>query len=410
MKSNFKDSGVSMGYGRRTFRFSPATLCILLFPIFVGAQTIKPNPPAGFCIEGAECAPENAQSSTGIKWHPGHYMQVGRNQTEDQSQSLRFGYYDAIANNSAIAGVTVSYTLKMLEGDTKGSYAAGIAMVTAEINRLKSLAVPKRLFIRINDNSYSGAGDTAYFPAYLIAAGCVSKHSGENRYHFKRWDSVCMGHLIDTLTAYSFLDDDPYFEGLYLIRETSVESDYQTQSGSSFTAGRYDTQLRRLMLAARDIFPTSNVIMPANWFGSNNGELYAYGRSIGGVGAGSPDTCPHSAGSIAGSKGCGIWGDYAITGDSGFGGHDFRGEIPIIYSVEASELGVGAVGGAGFLPRELFDYCNDTLHCSHMMWQRQNFAGTTEQQWNVGILALISARPTFDHDECPSTYPACNRN
>lgn len=128
-----------------------------------------------------------------MKWNPGHYMQVMRG-SYDAIQANRFAYYDdpSFANSTSLQGAGVFYRWSQLEGSTRGDYSAGIAMIQAEVTKLKGLAVPKRLAIRILDSAYGGSlPASSYFPAYLYNAGKLIQTN--NQVIWKRWDSQTMG-------------------------------------------------------------------------------------------------------------------------------------------------------------------------------------------------------------------------
>lgn len=374
-------------------------------PCFLGiaiAHAAEPMPPTTVCIDQTNCVntqSSSTESNSGIKWHPGHYMQEHPGKTE--TQQTRFQHYDLISSNKNVVGVVVTYRWSWLEGSTRGDYAAGIALLRAEINKLKSLAVPKRFFLRLYDVGYGSAYPAAdKFPTYLQSAGCLVETSATGgRTVWRRWNSTCMGYYIDMLKAVAKeFDNEPFFEGLYVFGETAANIADVTPSDYSQAAN--DAQFRRLALAAKNMFPKSNVVMPINWHSSTSAttSLMAYNKSIG-VGQGNPDSCPT----------CEMWGDRALQGL--IGGVDYRGKIPVIYSIEGSELGYNSVGrSGGYTAQEIYDFLNTKIRASHILWYRNMSTGTSEQRWDTGILPLINANPKPTYTTCPAVYASCNTN
>ena len=321
------------------------------------------------------------------KWHPGHYMQILRSNSQTV-QSVRFGYYDSIASETALQGVVVPFRWEQLEG-SKGDYSAGITLVQSELNYLKALTVPKRLIIRINDHAFSESFENT-FPSYLNDEALLYTQAGGAHTAWRRWNSTAMGYFIDMWEAYAAeFDDEPYLESIYLYRETAPGPN----NPGDYSSGGYNTQTRRLIAAGSAAFTKTNVIMPVNYFASTalTDSLFVY-MEDNQVGTGGPDTCSD----------CGVWGDRTLRGISG--GVDYRGVIPAQYSVEVSELGLNSVGPTGgYTPQEIYDFWT-TLNVSHGFWDRNTFAGTSGQQWSTGILPFIQANPNLVNEGAPSIY------
>ena len=324
---------------------------------------------------------------SGKKWHPGHYMQILRSNSQTV-QSVRFGYYDLIASETALQGVVVPFRWAQLEG-AKGDYSAGITLVQSEIDYLKALTVPKRLIIRINDHAFGESFENT-FPAYMNTEGML--YDQGFAIAWKRWNSTAMGYFIDMWEAYATeFDDEPYLESIYLYRETATGG----VNPPDYSGSGYVTQTERLVTAGAAAFTKTNVIMPVNFFVSTGAtdDMFVHMESEQ-VGTGNPDTCK--------LPDCNMWGDNTLRGDSG--GVDYRGVIPVQYSVETSEIGGGQIGPAGgYTPQEIYDYWT-VLQVSHGFWDRNEFAGTSEQRWPTGILPFIQANPNLVHEGAPSIY------
>ncbi|MBN1237325.1 MAG: hypothetical protein JXB36_02430 [Gammaproteobacteria bacterium] len=336
--------------------------------------------------------PKTAPSAPATKWHPGHYMQILRGSAHLQQEN-RFPQYDAIADETHLEGVVVPMPWVQLE-PARGDYAAGIQLVRAELAKLESLAVPKRMFIRMMDSGYlDDCPATSMIPKYVTdLGGTFQTNKG---CMWRRWDETVMGWYIDMLKAYAAaLDDEPYFEGIVVLREiplawggTPPPADYSNQG--------YREQLDRLMTEAVAAFERSVVVSPASWVASQTETVrhIEHVHAIGGA-VGNMDVCPD----------CDMWADLAIRGE--LGGTDFRGRMPLVYSVETSELGLDAVGpDGGYTPYEIHRWANDVQRVTHLFWDRNTYAGTSEQRWPA-ILDFIRSNPLTQTD-CPENVVTC---
>ena len=388
-------------------------LCGLAF-LPLGIALANPNPPTNLCIEGSpDCEGGPTPSAGGVKWHPGHYMMQFVGTSDPEDQSLRFNFYDAIASNTAIQGGVIYVKWKELEVN-QGDYTNGINYLRAEVNYLKNLAVPKRLWVRLIPQDYGNAncslGDE-FYPDYIInSGGC---HTGTHHSVARLWDATIASHWINLIEALgAAFDDEPFFEGITLIRETAFGP-----PPSDFTSDAYITQLNRIALAGKQAFPKTNVVMNVNYIVGGQSvvnSLIADNRSIG-VGQGGPDTAPKCINNNC-SEGYanpqGIWAYNTVVGNNTGGGTASVGIHQIAYGVEASELGLDAVGqDGGYTPEEIFSFFDDYLKGSHLFWHRNEYYGTSEQRWSTGILPFINANSNFTNDSCPSSYTSgCDTN
>jgi len=383
-----------------------AALAALAVAVAVAPTVLAtPKPPRSFCMKDAACetaadsgqdAPAPAPSGKRLKWHPGHYMNVPR--ASSHTQPVRFGYYDEIGTNKNIVGVSVFYRWSQLER-SKGDYSSGIALIRAELDKLKSLPVPKRLVINMNDRAYGDSNcsrATDYYPSYILSA--ASKHlysTPSPACPWKKWNAETMTHYIELMTALGKeFDGDPYVEMISPFQETALN-----WSGGpvhpEFDEDAYYQQLRRLAAAMKEAWPTTIVRVPTNWGFSDKlmSQYVAYLASIG-VGAGNPDVCPS----------CKMPIDRIIAGE--IGGTDYRGVIPNVMSVEASVLGYDAVGPrGGFTVKQLYDYANSQQRATHIFWDRNLYTGNASSDPSVGqqwpaMLRLFAERPVTQ-TSCP---------
>ncbi|MBN1239651.1 MAG: hypothetical protein JXB36_14200 [Gammaproteobacteria bacterium] len=373
----------------------------------VGLSTLSgwvvsaPKPPVSICarhdLDSDACAstadqPAPTSSGAATKWHPGHYMQILRGGSQLQ-QAERFLQYDTIAHEENIEGVVVPMPWSQLE-QSRGDYAAGIRLLEAELDKLRSLPVPKRMFVRLMDSGYlDECPATSMIPKYVSDAGGTFK-TGKGCM-WRRWDPTVMGYYIDMLKAYAeAFDDDPYFEGIVVLREIPLAWG-GTQAPSDYSNRGYRKQLDRLMTEAVAAFEKSLVVSPTSWVGSEIETVHhiEHVSSIRGA-VGNMDVCPD----------CDMWADLAIRGE--LGDTDYRGKIPLVYSVETSVLGLDAVGpDGGYMPSEIYRWANDVQRVTHLFWDRNDYAGSSGQRWPA-ILDLIRSNPLTNLD-CPEKVAAC---
>jgi hypothetical protein len=380
-----------------TLALAAAMMTALDLGIALAAQ--QPKAPATICIESPTQACANAPPSgggSGMKWHPGHYMQLSRNHAT-MSQSVRFGQYNSIATNTALQGVVWEPRWRNLEGDTQGDYSDGFALVHSEINKLKSLAVPKRLIIRMNDLGGAYPADDS-FPAYLQAGAPPSLYqpNGRGYTYWRKWSAKVTDSYIAMMQAYAKeFDGEPYLEAIILYRESALQN-----PPGDYNEPAYDAQMRRLALAVKSAWKQTQVVGAVNYMQSlpvTTAHLQ-YLASIG-VGNDSVDACPD----------CKIWGDRIQQGVQG--GQDLRGTVGIFQGVEDSELGLNAVGPkGGYTATQIGAWANDSQHANYVLWDNQDYTGTAAQRWSTGILPYINANPTPTHTACPTSYSSCNTN
>ena len=289
-----------------------------------------------------------------IKWHPGHYMQVLRG-AGYRKQRARFSQYDEIAYETALEGVVVPFTWSQLES-ARGDYSAGLELVRTELDKLRNLPVPKRMFIRMMDSGYlKPCPATSMMPEYVSDAG--GTFGTGKGCMWRRWDPTIMGYYIDMLKAYAAaFDDDPFLEGIVVLREIPLAWG-GTEAPSDYSNARYREQLDRPMTEAVAAFEKSLVVSPTSWVASEDHTTrhIAHVHSISGA-VGNMDVCPD----------CDMWADRAVRGE--LGGVDFRGSMPLVYSVETSVLGLDAVGpNGGYTPAEIYAWADGVQRVTHLV-------------------------------------------
>jgi hypothetical protein len=334
-------------------------------------------------------------------------MQILRG-SGDSVQSNRFGYYDEIASDAGIEGVTVPFRWSQMEG-AEGNYSAGFALVQAEINKLKNLAVPKRLIIRFSDSAY-GSGITCagssggFLPSYLLSGGYLWDGSNGVKCALRYWDASAMNKLIALWQAYGDeFNDEPYFEGFVLPRELALSGG---QNEADFSTAAYVTQLQRFATEVQPHWPNTWFGFVTNYVHSQSGmnSLIAHMATLG-LAPGDADTIPDGNPVTDGIR--------TIRGLSG--GVDYRGVVPIWMSMEASEMGLDSVGSnGGYSPTEALTYYNDTIKANFAIIDRNTFAVSSSEPcdsladcgWTTWRTFMNNPSNALTTTDCPTSIVA----
>lgn len=346
-----------------------------------------------------------------VKWNPGHYMMqtVG-----GSSFATRQGHYDAITDSTTIKGAVMFAFWGNLE-PTDDNFVW--TTIQQELDYLKALNVPKRLFVRIIEKreNPNGCANRTYFPAWVDAAGwCVQ--TGTERFVLKWWDNALEAEFIELMQAMAAeFDDDPYFEGVVFLRETGIGAN---TSHAGYTHTAYVQNLKDIASATQAAFVKSNVIMFTNFVPTQGqaaiNSLMQW-QIDNGIGQGSPDVAPDC---ITPTLNCpGGWYDPQRVGSGEPGGspteaynfahENMIGQVPIMWAVESSQLGSDAVGQEGGYSADLiYRFANQYLGASHLFWMRNESYGAASQRWSGtgGILDTINANPTFTNTACPASH------
>lgn len=355
-------------------------LCILTMNVFAA----KPQAPSSFCVDG-KCAPDRTVGK--LKWHPGHYMWLDRNNTSPEIRAMHFKQIDAIANEPAVRGVKLALYWSALE-PVEGDYSAGFKILDEYLAKLKS--TNKYLILSVQDRQFGGydpspKGLEYFFPAYIITKPEYGLTRMKNGITTRVWQPKTMDRLIALSKALAArYDGHPNFE-MYQVEETSVAV---TRGLDGYSIDALGTQIKRLVSASRGAWRQTIVRLPANFFGSDAQmtDLIRY-CAMYGVALGGPDIIPTES----------IQADRLYMGA---GGIDYRGVLPWISEVQSPSLG----GHEGtFTPQQIYDTGMQRAP-SHFVWYRNTWSGGTAQKWDTGILPFIKSVKGVTNVECPRTY------
>ena len=303
----------------------------------------------------------NAQ---GMKWHPGHYVMFAMG----DSQAQHLANMNEIANDTVIQGVQIRILWSTLE-KSKGVY--DFSSIDAYLKKLKSLPVPKRLVVRIQDRKFGTTSTSGIVPSYLLTesiynGGLTRTKTG---YAARLWEQPVMDRLIALYKAIGArYDSDPYFEGIASSETTLSLIDNQWPAG--YTHQALMTQFKRLVSSVRPAMPQSNLFLYTNWMGNDNLMAELIQSLIEPrAAAGGANVTPNKP-----TQGQRVW--------TGQLGADYRGILALSSSVEQVELG-------NFTPKQINDYAYNTLRLNHLFWVRNTWSGSADRRWSTGILPFL---------------------
>lgn len=256
---------------RTAARRRPAVGAILgLGLLVIGASAVAAEA-TGTCAMPVEPLPETQR-----KFHPGHYVAIGRGM-------LRKGVNVNAVLGEGVTGVQLRYRWSELEGD-EGRYEFSTLERDLESARRAGL----QLVAMIEDKSFDGQLPT---PAYL-----QDKHTlrGRRGYTALRWDPLVVERM-DALVAEigRRFDCHPNLEGI-AFQETALGLDDDVLNASGYTPERYRDSLERLLQSATRSLPRSRVFWYMNFLPGQQEYIADIAQNVAGEGVvmGGPDILP----------------------------------------------------------------------------------------------------------------------
>jgi hypothetical protein len=321
-------------------------------------------------------------AAQGIKWHPGHYVMFG---TEDSKWQVLQNIQE-IGDEPSIKGVQVRIRWYDLE-TSRGVY--DFSKIDAYLAKLRAQPTRKQLVVRVIDRAFNTTSSAGIVPNYLLSStykgGVVRNKTG---YVARLWEPAVMDRLIALHRAIGRrYDDDLRFEGL-ATEETTLSLNTPFPAGYSHAA--LGAQYIRLATGVRSAMPSSNFFLYTNWIGSADVmDDLLQGLVVPRVAAGGSNILP-------GTKTLGqrVW-----TGEFGA---DYRWLLALSSSVETGEL-------RDFTPKQINDWAYNTLRLHHIFWVRNTWAGEPSRRWDTGILPFLRTKPPI-RTRCPDSYSVCTRN
>jgi hypothetical protein len=348
--------------------------------------------------------PARLPPGTGIKWHPGHYVAGGGQQTPNRVTGSRAQWQSALSSDSHLKGVRAVYYWFDLE-DKRGVYTTQV--IDDDIAFLRMLNPSYKIIIEVWSRDFGHATalpstpqTSGSVPDYIIESGGAALNSNGVLAAF--WRPPVNDRLI-ALQQYlgARYDGNANVEAIH----TDEFAPAPPKSDPTYSAAATWTEMQRLMTAMVKAWPHTNKFFLGNWPGiGGSGQTgapttLAFAQSIG-FGVGGPDIMPNKSTWPNGSE---TWGEQALQGINGFGTTDFRGTLPISYQNE------NPYQWAGLTPAMCETYAYDYLKASHITWIIAT--ATTGQglmPWSATLAALTGQ--TFRiHADCPANYKgACD--
>jgi hypothetical protein len=295
-----------------------------------------------------------------------------------------------------IEGVLVAWLWRAVE-KSKGVY--DFSSIDAYLAKLKSLPKPKRLIIRIEERGFSSPTVTSV-PDYLKTDPIYN--GGEvpmgNGVVARIWEPAVMDRLIalDAALAARY-DADPYVEGIST-SETAIGFNSTYPAPVSYTPTALLTQFKRHVTAARAKWKRSQVFLSTNYLGTDAQmeDLIKHAMNNH-TNVGGPDVFSRE---WVLSRKRALQSDEIVRGERG-SGTNYRGLMAIKSEIQATELG-GYI--ATFTPAQLYDVAYNIMHANYILWDRNDYTGGYEQQWDTGILPYIRKVGGKVYTQCPTSF------
>lgn len=314
----------------------------------------------------------------GMKWHPGHYMWLDRNNTTPEIRAGHFAQIAAIANEPAVKGIKLSLYWAHLEG-APGDYSAGFKIIDEYLTHLSKAG--KYLMLSVQDRAFGKYGDNylTYVPAYIVNGSQYGMTKMSNGITARVWQAATTDRLIALSKALAArYDRHPNFE-MYQTEETAIAVASGTD-GYSYLA--HATEIKRLMSESRQVWPTTQIRLATNFFGSDAQmlDLLKFCDLID-VTVGGPDIIPNQS----------------IQADRLHMQH-FLGKMVWVSEVQSPSLG----GHEGTFTAEQI-YTNAMLRKpSYLIWYRNTWSGGAAQKWDTGLLPYIKSVAGRVVTSCPT--------
>jgi hypothetical protein len=361
-----------------------------------------------------------------VKWRPGFYLSFDTNLSSAAYQSSRYAIYDRLGSKTSFNGYMLMIPWRTLE-PTRGEY--DFSYLDAEIAKLQSLSEPKLLIVKVTNIKRSKGscttGGGGLLPDY-VATDPNACYSSGRHLQARLWRSSVMDRYIALMQALSaHLDDNPGLEAVIANQESSIGS----IEPSDYSPSEMVTQWLRLADALVAAFPRTMTQVNASYItGGDQSDINRLGAGLisRGLAVGGPDVWPY--GCVTGGPCMSReWADpqqiyfhNVVNGNATGGSQKVAGVVPILYGVEASEMGYDSVGrDGGFTAAQLGDFCNSYLNCSHLVIQYQTSAESAHAPCDSSgacqgpaVVDWIDANPNYlhRHSTCPSKYDSCDRN
>jgi hypothetical protein len=327
---------------------------------------------AAAAADAGSCTSQSPQPDAKRKFHPGHYVAIGRSE-------LRKGFDAALRNvmDSGVVGVQLRYRWADLEPQQDRYDFAPIARDLASAKR-----VGLQLVALVEDKSFR---DEVPTPQYLQEK--YTLRSRNKGFTAVRWDAFVnqrFRKLVDELGRE--FDCDPSFEGV-AFQETALSLDESELSAAGYTPEKYRDALVQQLRSATRSLPRSRVFWYMNFLPRKQDYIRDIANDVAGTGVvmGGPDVLPENQ-ALARR----VYPFYS----------EFRGRMKLFGSMQRNSFRhmrtAAAPGAAGYWSMaDLFEYARDKLHVDYVFWDyRPTRAPGDTGDWG-DVQAVIRSHPTF---------------
>ena len=335
------------------FKFAIVGFCLALGSV----SAIAAEPRAMAACERQSPKPESER-----KFHPGHYVAVGRAEA---------GNIRTAASTPGISGIQRRYRWVQLEPkqdqydldpiarDLQVAAAAGVQLVAMIEDKTFDGTVPTPGYLQDDEHTLQG-------PRGSIAA---------------RWDPTVVERFTRLVEAIGArFDCDPNFEGVAL-QESALSLDPARLRTAGYTPEKYRDSLISMLRGAAAGVPRSRVFWYMNFLPGNQGYLEDIARAVVGTGVvmGGPDVLPENS-ALAQRV-------YPIY-------RRFEGRLKLFGSMQhdsyrhprgGNGLGTPAKSGSDALwsMEDLFVFARDELHVDYVFWEyRSRRTPPDARDWN----------------------------
>jgi len=301
-------------------------------------------------------SPGPARLDAERKYHPGHYVSIGR------AQSRKGNFPTALGDG--VRGIQLRYRWADLEPRQDHYDFSAVEQALATVARANL-----QLVVMIEDKSFR---DESPLPAYLQERYGVQANHG---FMARRWDPYVIERMNRLVEAFGRrLDCNPNLEGV-AFQETALGLDAAQLEAQGYTPEKYRDALVTMLRSAAESLPTSRVFWYMNFLPRKQDYIADVAREVAGTGVvmGGPDILPDNP-----ALERRVYPFY----------EDFRGRMKLFGSMQNDSYrhprgggkvkgkGYGVefknaeVGPAGYWSMEdLFEFARDRLHVNYIFWQ-----------------------------------------
>lgn len=344
-------------------------------------------------------------TATSKKWHPGHYML-----TSAIGGALNTLDMNGINSSANVKGVQHRVCWADLES-TLGNYT--LTPIADLLTQLRPFG--KRLILQLMDRKTGGVSNpNGIVPSYIMTDSAYGSGGGLIKltdsaggtvgWRAALWRASVRTRLVALVQAIATaFDQDPLFEAINFpecayLKAADIPPDLNAGEGGVSGRALFALRIYELCQAANTAFVRTNVVQYTNSLANQVAGLIHNNSTIK-VGAGGPDVIPPNP-----KTPNGVPGDVIIRGAGTDTSYttltDYRGVVPLIYAVQAPEMGGGKEGD--FTIAQLVTHAVTTQGCTHMCWTRTDTP--TVIKWTSGVVPYLAGSPIPTVQTSPSTY------